>query len=693
METPLQFLKGVGPKLGDLFARKGLRTFQDLLEHYPRAFEDQRAGRNIASLQADELVSLKVQIVNVQSITMGRTGRRMHLVNMKDDSGQVQAKYFRVPYKGYFDRLQPFKMVRLVGKVTDFRGRIEFHHPDIKDIEEGEEIQDKIIPIYSEMEGFSSHKIHKMILTLLKQIAETDWPPEVLPRVLLEKYSLISKKEALWRLHDPPSGAVQDMLKGTSSAHRRIIFEEFFWLELYLAARKSGFTAAQGVVISNRSSLPSKLRQSIPFTLTAAQDRVISEIEKDLGSGAPMYRLVQGDVGSGKTMVSFMAVASVVGAGFQCCLMVPTEILAEQHFLNARRTLEPLGVRCALLSGKTKTTERRELFEKLQMGQVDLLIGTHALIEETVQFRKLALVIIDEQHRFGVEQRGLLKNKGGTPHFLVMTATPIPRTLAMTVYGDLDISIIDQLPAGRTPIQTRVIGDSKRDQALKFLEDHLIQGRQAYVVYPLVAESEKLDLKNAVDEFEKLKIRFPKFQVELLHGKLNPVQKEEIMNQFRNAHFQILVSTTVIEVGVDVPNANFMLIEHAERFGLSQLHQLRGRVGRGEHKSYCILILGSAVSEEARQRTEMMEKSNDGFKIAEFDLEMRGPGDLLGTQQSGLAGFKMANLIRDVEVLSQARNAAFEILEKDPQLRKIENKGLREVLLRNHGPIALAGIA
>jgi len=374
-------------------------------------------------------------------------------------------------------------------------------------------------------------------------------------------------------------------------------------------------------------------------------------------------------------------------------LMAPTEILAEQHFKNAQKLLQPLGLRVGLLTGKTKTAERKELLQNLAAGETDFLIGTHALIEDEVKFKDLALAIIDEQHRFGVEQRGVLKNKGRSPHFLVMTATPIPRTLAMTVYGDLDVSIIDEMPPGRSPIQTRVIFENKKPAALQFMQEQIEKGRQSYIVYPLVEESEKIDLKDAVSEYENLQAMFPKIKMGLLHGKMKSIEKEEVMNRFRAGELQILVSTTVIEVGVDVPNANIMIIEHAERFGLSQLHQLRGRVGRGVHKSFCIMIMGYAVSEEAKQRTEFMEKTTDGFKIAEFDLEMRGPGEFMGTRQSGLPGFKMANLVRDMAILQEAREAAFEVLRKDAQLKLPDHQSLREELTRTHGPAALAGIA
>nr|BFD67216.1 ATP-dependent DNA helicase RecG [Bdellovibrio sp. HAGR004] len=691
LNTEIQYLKGVGPKLGDLFSRKGLKTLGDLFEFYPRAYEDQRAARNIASLRPDDIVSIKATVVAVHSINMGRSARKMYDVVLRDASGQIHCKYFRVPYKGYFERFKPFTEVRVVGKVTEYRGRIEFHHPDIKDVEPDEEAQDALIPLYTEIEGLATAKIMKLVRSAFAQIEE--WPEEALPKWMREKYNLIPRKDALKDIHFPDPNRAKEYAEFKTPAQKRIIFDEFFWLELYLASKKAGFQKEGAPQIRNSGEKLKTLAQSLPFEMTGAQKRVFSEIKKDLERGHPMHRMVQGDVGSGKTLVSFMAALYVAESGYQSCLMAPTEILAEQHFKNAKKVLEPLGIRLGLLVGKTKASEKKQLLAALGSGEIDLIIGTHALIEDDVQFSNLGLVIIDEQHRFGVEQRGVLKNKGNSPHFLVMTATPIPRTLAMTVYGDLDVSIIDEMPAGRSPIQTRATFESKRPQALQFMLEQLQKGRQAYIVYPLVEESEKIDLKDAVSEYEKLKQLYPQVKFGLLHGKMKPDEKDQVMDQFRRHEIQVLVSTTVIEVGVDVPNANIMIIEHAERFGLSQLHQLRGRVGRGEHKSFCILIMGYAVSEEGKQRTEMMEKTSDGFKIAEFDLEMRGPGEFMGTKQSGLSGFKLANLVRDMAILQEAREAAFEVLRKDPKLSYLENQGLKEELLREHGPAALAGIA
>lgn len=691
LDSEVQYIKGVGPKLGALFSRHGIKTVLDLMQNYPRAYEDRRAARNIASLKLNDVVSLKAKIVNVSSYNMGRSSRKIYDILIRDQSGQIRCKYFRAPYKGYFERFTNGKEVRVVGKVIEYRGRIEFHHPDLRDIEPDEDLKDALIPIYVETEGINSSKIAKLIQDSFKLVKE--WPTEKLPLSLIRNLKLLSRDEALYKVHNPEADLGHLYNEFKSEAHRRLVFEEFFWLELYLASKKAGLKAEKGLSFSKTDKRLADLAKSLPFKLTNAQMHAYAEIKKDVESGKPMNRLVQGDVGSGKTLVSFMAALKAADSKFQTCLMAPTEILAEQHFNNAQKILAPLGLTMGLLTGKTKTKERKEILEKLQAGEIDFLIGTHALIEDWVQFQNLGLVIIDEQHRFGVAQRGLLKNKGASPHFLIMTATPIPRTLAMTVYGDLDVSIINEMPEGRTPIQTRVINESKRAAALQFMADHIARGRQAYIVYPLVEESEKIDLKNATDEYEKLKNQFPKIRFGLLHGKMKPVEKDEMMTLFREHKVDVLVSTTVIEVGVDVPNSTIMMVEHAERFGLSQLHQLRGRVGRGQHKSFCVMIMGYAVSEETRTRIEFMEKTSDGFKVAEFDLEIRGPGEFMGSKQSGLPGFKMANLVRDFEILKVARDAAFDILKRDPKVSAFEHKELREELLKLYGPTALAGIA
>ena len=711
LDTQVQYIKGVGPKLGDLLHKKGINSVQDLLEWYPRAYEDRRAARNISSLKPDDLVSLRAEVVGVHAFNMGKSKRKMYDVVIRDGTGKIHCKFFRIPYKGFFERFQPGHKVRVIGKVTHFRGQIQFQHPDIQDDSVDTENENKILPIYEETEGLSTRQLSKLInfaLNELKDLPEVKGEPpkknryggvidqaepfDKLPQWLIQKYELPKRFDAIASLHNPPVDHYQEFLDRKSIFHKRIIFEEFFWLELLLAAKKTGFKKEQARAFKKDFSLVKKLTASLPFELTGAQKRALKEIADDLEKPHPMHRLVQGDVGSGKTLVALAAALIAKSNGLQAAIMVPTEILAEQHFRNSKLFLEPLGLTIGLLTGSQKQSERKQTFELLKTGAIDLIVGTHALIQDEVEFKDLGLVIIDEQHRFGVHQRNALKQKGISPHFLVMTATPIPRTLAMTVYGDLDVSVIDELPKGRAPIQTRVVFESKRREVMNFVRDQLLKGRQAYIVYPLVEESEKIDLKDAVSAFETIQAEFKEYKVALLHGKMKPAEKEEVMREFRDKKTHILVATTVIEVGVDVPNANIMVIEHTERFGLSQLHQLRGRVGRGEHKSFCILMLGHAVSEESRERSAIMERTNNGFEIAEADLELRGPGEFMGTRQSGLTGFKMANLVRDLQILQEARAAAFETLEKDPDLRSADHANLRAELLKKHGPTALATV-
>jgi ATP-dependent DNA helicase RecG len=669
-DTDVQFVKGVGPKLGETLRKRSIHQVKDLLEYYPRTYEDRRVARHIQSLVPDQLVSLKAQILKVRSMPMGKSKRRIYEVLVGDSTGRIACKYFRVPYKGYFERFQPFQDVRVIGKPSFYRGALEFHHPDIHPVKPEEEITNALIPIYVEIEGLTSPKIARLVKSVLQEPI-----PEFMPRNILEKYGLMNLNQAIREVHEPPVDQGDLFLKFESKAQKRIIFDEFFLMEFHLARKRQHLEREKSLAIVSKGKLAESLKNSLEFQLTGAQERSYAEIIKDLKLSHPMHRLVQGDVGSGKTLVAFMAAAYAAEAGVQTALMVPTEILAEQHFATAEKRLHPLGIRVGLLTGQIKAKEREKILSDLAKGEIHILIGTHALIQDDVEFKKLGLVIIDEQHRFGVEQRNKLRAKGLSPHFLVMTATPIPRTLAMTVYGDLDISVIDEMPKGRIPIVTRKTYQSKRPAVMQFIRDHMKQGRQAYIVYPLIEESESMDLRNALEEYERVKKEFPEFQVGLLHGRMKPAEKDEVMDRFRRNEIQILVSTTVIEVGVDVPNANIMLIEHAERFGLSQLHQLRGRVGRGNYKSYCVLMLGYALSEEGVRRAEIMESTIDGFKIAEADLEMRGPGEFMGTRQSGLPGFKMANLVRDVKILMLARDAAFELAQQDPQLKTLP--GLR----------------
>ena len=683
-DTHIQYLKGVGPRLGDLFRKRGVSTVGELLEWYPRTYEDRRAARNIASLEPDQVVSIRAKVRNVRSINMGRSRRKMYDITVADSSGQINCKYFRVPYKGYFDRFSGGPMVQISGKVTLYRGRKEFHHPDIEIVDEAAPIEDKdiLIPLYTETDGLSPAKLRKLMGKAIHELdIEEGSIPDPVPDTVLEKYGLMDRRSALKLIHQPDGGIAEEYLEYRSPAQKRLIFEEFFWMEMHMASRRAGVKKESAPSMTAYPDQLKEIQDALPFDLTAAQKRVLGEIVSDLEKPHPMHRLVQGDVGSGKTLVALLAAVMAKANGYQTALMAPTEILAGQHFKNAKKFLEDAGIRVGLVTGHLKAKEYNEVTKALKSGELDLIVGTHALIEDSVEFKNLGLVIVDEQHRFGVEQRMKLKKKT-SPHFLVMTATPIPRTLAMTVYGDLDVSLIDELPPGRSPVVTRKVFPSKREKVYSFMQEQIQKGRQAYIIYPLVEESEKMDLKDAVSECEKLQGQFPNIKFGLLHGKMKADEKAEVMERFRRGEIDVMVSTTVIEVGVDVPNANMMIIEHSERFGLSQLHQLRGRVGRGEHKSYCVLMLEYAHSEEALARAEVIAGTTDGFKIAEADLELRGPGEFLGRRQSGLPGFRMANLVRDLPILKVAREAAFNLMSSDPDLSRPEHKALKIILDR-----------
>jgi len=691
-ETSLQYLKGVGPKLAEIFSKKNIYTLKDIVYWYPRIYRDQRIIEDFSRLEPGAYVTMYGEVARKKVFRpygfKGRSGKRMYEMIIHTRGGWITCKYFRLPYRGYFDSIAIDQKVKIVGRISFYRNRPEFHHPDIYPFNPEEKLEDKIIPVYSEIEKISQNKIQKIIHTAFSVLMKNSdfLKSDPLPQWLKEEYQLIDKILALQQIHHPPLELIDHYLKNRSPAQKRLIFDEFFFLQLYMGLKRTGLKKDKSYPMAPFHSLSHQLQKSLPFQLTKAQKKVLEEIGKDLQHSFPMHRLIQGDVGCGKTIVALLSCCQVIENRFQCAIMAPTEILAEQHYQNAKKFLEPLGIKVTLLTGKTRTREKRDILEKLLSGYTSLCIGTHALIQETVKFKKLGLVIIDEQHRFGVHQRGLLKEKGIHPHFLVMTATPIPRSLAMTLYGDLDVSVIDEMPLGRKPVLTRKTYHSKRDKVWLFVKKQIQKGRQAYIVYPLVEESEHMDLKNAIEEYKNLKNQFPNFTLGLIHGRLSFFEKQEEMAKFVKGQTQILVSTTVIEVGVDVPNASIMVVEHAERFGLSQLHQLRGRVGRGEHKSYCILMLSGGFSKEALSRLSIMEQTNDGFQIAEADLELRGPGEFLGTRQSGLPEFKVANLVRDGQVLQMAKSAASKIIQKDSHLRQQEHQLLKKEIqnLSNH---------
>jgi ATP-dependent DNA helicase RecG len=551
----------------------------------------------------------------------------------------------------------------------------------------------RIVPIYSETEGLYQRTLRRLMKTILEGYADEVSSP--IPSEIAERQDLIDFSEAFRRVHFPLEGESIDALNlQRSDGHRRIIFDEFFFLELGMALKKRGVALETGISFRAEGTLSQKLLNRLDFKLTRAQERVLAEIKADLEKPHPMNRLIQGDVGSGKTVVALLACLFVLECGYQAAIMAPTEVLAEQHFLNLRRWVEPLGVKVGLVTSSVKGLERENLYQRIRAGHIQLVIGTHAVIQEAVEFNRLGLAVIDEQHKFGVVQRGLLKKKGGSPDVLVMTATPIPRTLAMTVYGDLDVSLVDEMPPGRVPVETKVFPESARAKVYRIVEEEIKKGRQAFVVYPLVEESEKLDLKDATRMAEHLqKEIFPEFRVGLLHGRMKTDEKEAIMTEVQGGKIQILVATTVIEVGIDIPNASVMVVEHAERFGLSQLHQLRGRIGRGRYPSKCILLAQYRSSEEARVRLRAMEKTTDGFRIAEEDLAIRGPGEFFGIRQSGLPDFRVAHVVRDAPILIEARKEAFRIIQEDPDLAHPAHRGLKDLFIKRwKGRMELATI-
>jgi len=692
LDTPVQYLKGVGPKISSLLAKKDIHHVVDALHWFPRTYEDRKSATAIQDLMPGQLASFVGRVALYREIPMGRTVRRIHEIIFKDETGRISAKWFRVPFRNYFSNFKPGALVRVTGEIKTYRGATEIHHPDLRLLDENgidptEDADAGLLPIYSETEGLNQKLIRKIIGHVLSTTAQN--LQETVPDWILKKYNLPGLKESLLKVHQPGEDDPLKWQEFRDPHQRRLIFEEFFWLELLIARSRAGISLEDGPAMKAKGTLSQALRKALPFSLTDGQEKCLSEITGDLLKPHPMHRLVQGDVGCGKTIVAFLLAALVIDNGFQAAIMAPTEILAEQHFLKAKELFEPLGIKIGFLSGGKKEKETLVTKKEIENGNFQLIVGTHALIQDDVLFKNLGLVVIDEQHRFGVKQRSQLKQKGLSPHFLVMTATPIPRTLAMTVYGDLDFSVIREMPKGRLPITTRTVYENKRSVVYNFIREQLERGRQAYVIYPLVEETEKLDLKNATDMAQILEVELAPFKVGLLHGRLKSDEKEDLMKKFKAGEIKVLVSTTVVEVGVDVPNATLMLIEHAERFGLAQLHQLRGRVGRGQHKSYCILLAGRAVSDEGKERLKVMTMTQDGFKIAEEDLRLRGPGEFLGTRQSGLPGFKLANLVRDVETLVEARQAAFEVLEKDPDLKEPRNHLIHEAITLNRKPALL----
>lgn len=679
LHTPIDYLKGIGPNRADILRKEaGIHTYGDLLNFFPNRYLDKTRFYKINELQRNSAeVQVVGKIINIRTIDQ-KKGKRL-VADFVDNTGRMELVWFR-GHKWIRENLKINVPYVIFGKTNWFNGMFTMPHPEMEPVEEYKKnLRTAMQPVYPSTEklaksGITNRVFSKYMQQLFTESGNKFYDP--LPTDLREELHLLPRAEAIFNAHFPKN---QELL---AKAQFRLKFEELFYVQLQLLMKNllrkkkiKGFPFEE--VGENFSEFYEK---HLPFELTNAQKRVVKEIRQDLGSGAQMNRLLQGDVGSGKTIVALMSVLLALDNDFQACLMAPTEILATQHYNGICELVENLGISVRLLTGSTKTAERKEIHNALESGELHLLIGTHALLEEKVQFKNLGLAIIDEQHRFGVAQRARLWKKNHLPpHVLVMTATPIPRTLAMSLYGDLDVSIIDELPPGRKSIKTVHRYDSNRLKVFRFIKDEINKGRQVYVVYPLIQESEKMDYKDLMDGYESIAREFPMpdFQISIVHGQMKPADKDYEMDRFVRGETQIMVATTVIEVGVNVPNASVMIIESAERFGLSQLHQLRGRVGRGAEQSYCILMTGNKLSADSRTRLETMVSTSDGFEIAEVDLKLRGPGDLMGTQQSGILNLKIADIVKDNDILKTARYHALHLLKEDPNLEMEKHKVVR----------------
>lgn len=680
LQTPIEYLKGLWPKRAELLKKElAIHTFQDLLNLFPNRYLDRTQYYKINQLQPTNAeVQMVGRIIHVKTVEQKR-GKRL-VATFIDESGTMELVWFR-GIKWMRENIKINVPYVIFGRTKYFNGLYSMPHPEMELLEEHEKsLRSAMQPIYPSSEKLSNSGLTNRVMNSLMEqlfILSKNSFAETLPQSILDTLKLMSKKEALFNVHFPRS---QENL---AKAQYRLKFEELFYIQLQLVRKnlvhKSKIKGYPFERIGEKFN--TFFSQHLPFELTPAQKRVLKEIRNDLGSNAQMNRLLQGDVGSGKTIVAFMAMLMALDNGFQTCMMAPTEILAGQHYTSLKEWAQKLQLRIALLTGSTKTSTRKKIHEELQNGSLHILIGTHALLEEKVQFKNLGMAVVDEQHRFGVEQRSKLWHKNAyPPHILVMTATPIPRTLAMSIYGDLDISVIDELPPGRKEIKTVHRFDANRLKVFRFLKDEIAKGRQVYIVYPLIQESETMDYKDLMDGYESIVREFPlpQYSVSIVHGQMKSADKDYEMERFVRGETQIMVATTVIEVGVNVPNASVMVIESAERFGLSQLHQLRGRVGRGADQSYCILMTGHKLSSDAKTRLQTMVRTSDGFEIAEVDLKLRGPGDIMGTQQSGVLNLRIADVVKDSEILKLARNHAFQILKADPNLSAPENRVVRD---------------
>jgi ATP-dependent DNA helicase RecG len=674
LDTPIEYIKGVGPQRAELLKKElGIFRAGDLITHYPFRYVDRTKFYRITEINEDlPYVQIRGKITKIE--TVGAARKKRLVARFTDGSGTIELVWFQ-GIKWITDALKPDLEYVVFGKANRFKNSLSIPHPELEPVSEANTtLANAMQPVYHSTEklknkGLDSRSLSKLIKNYFSTTTQgfSHVFPEVLPAEIVTKINLLSREQALVNIHFPKNA---ELLK---RALLRLKFEELFFVQLKILRLKvNREQIIRGLPFSSIGEVFNKFyKECLPFELTEAQKRVLREIRKDLGSGKQMNRLLQGDVGSGKTMVALLTMLMAIDNGYQACLMAPTEILAVQHYESISSLLDKIGIKVGLLTGSTKTAERRNLHAALQDGSLHIVIGTHALIEDEVKFKNLGIAIIDEQHRFGVEQRSKMwKKNTSPPHVLVMTATPIPRTLAMTLYGDLDVSVIDELPPGRKPVQTLHKFDSARLWLFEFMKSQIAQGRQVYVVYPLIKESESMDYKDLQDGYESIVRAFPppQYGVSIVHGQMKSADKDFEMQRFLKRETQIMVATTVIEVGVNVPNASVMVIESAERFGLSQLHQLRGRVGRGADQSYCVLMTSYKLSSDAKVRMETMCRTNDGFEIADVDMRLRGPGDLAGTRQSGLVDLKIADLSRDQQILQLARDYAMQVLKEDEQL-------------------------
>jgi ATP-dependent DNA helicase RecG len=679
-KKPVRYVKGVGPKIAALLNQKGLNTIEDLLYFLPNRYEDKRTIKNIDEIVEGEAVLVVAKVVSSRPVFYPRARRRAFEANVQDETGSLTLRWFHGVLPYLRELFVKDNILLLSGRVTRFGKNLQIVHPEAVLLEDEDELEglQKIIPVYPEIAGMKQGTLRRIIKQALDEYGKH--LVSILPPALESSLGITLLREALTKIHHPDEDVIDKEMHQVYV--KRLIFEEYLLFQISLQMKKKSVKKAEGIRFKCTGKHRDNFERGLPFKLTNAQRKVINEIEEDMGNKTPMNRLLQGDVGSGKTICAIAASCIAIDNGYQVAFMAPTEILAEQHYLTIHKFFDDMGIPMAYLRGNMGK-ERPQTIERIKAGHTQVVVGTHALLQSDIEFNNLGLVIIDEQHRFGVMQRKIMKQKGLWPDTLVMTATPIPRTLSMVVYGDLDVSVIDEMPAGRQKIWTKAFPDQEKNAVYKLVEDELRTGGQAFIVYPLVDESEKIELLNAVNMAVLLQNTvFPDRKVGLLHGRMKADEKEKVMSLFKRKMIDVLVCTTVIEVGIDIPNATIIVIEHSERFGLSQLHQLRGRVGRGVKPSKCALITSEKMTAIAKQRLKVMEKTVDGFQIAEEDLRLRGPGEILGLKQSGIPEFRLGNLARDGDIMSRAKKTAEEIL---PKLSKDELDQIKSLVIRKWG--------